>query len=233
MKLSEKIRKIADPSTPISIKRGILRLIHPLPVSRFLKQIDLERLQEIQQQYGVREETRHWPKYVQAERFLPMNIRRVQDMGLDRMPPKRILDIGSGAGYFLFVCKALGHSGYGLDLPEPELYEDMFELFGLKRGIHRVEKFQPLPETGQKYDYVTAFSICFNDHTKPNPWGIAEWEYFLNDAAKHLNPGGRIYLALNPQKDDRFYDQKLHDWFVSQGAEIDRRSRLLFPPKAR
>ena len=160
------------------------------------------------------------------------NIGRVQDIGIDRSPrPLRILDVGSGAGYFLFVCKVLGHSGFGLDLPEPEFYGEMFRLLGLKRAMHRVEKFQPLPETGQKYDFVTAFQIMFNEHSKPQPWGPAEWDYFLNDAERHLLPGGRVYLSLNPQPDGIYYTEELRKFFVNRGGRIDHRFKILFPPK--
>lgn len=238
MKFSHKLAKLADPATALSFKRGVLRLLHPLPVSRFMKEIDPVELARIQRVYGVPGEEVHPPKYVQAERFLKMNIRRVQDMGLDRTSPKHILDIGSGAGYFLFVAKVLGHTGFGLDLEEPKLYEEMFALFGLKRAIHRVVKFEPLPDTGAKYDLITAHSIVFNDHDQLEPWGEKEWDYFLNDATLHLNPGGRIYLGLNPRPyatsaTSEYYSDALRDFFLGKGAEIDRRdpAHLLFPPK--
>ena len=230
MKLSHKVRKLADPSAIVSAKRAIGRIVRPLPVSRFMSQIDQAKLKRLQQTYGM-PGTTQWPKYVEAERFLKMNIRRVQDIGLDRMRPQRILDLGSGAGYFLFVNRVLGHGGLGLDVDNVPLFREMFELFGLQRVIHRIEKFKPLPETGAPFDWVTAFSISFDSPSQSGPWGIEEWDFFLQDARHHLRPAGHIYLDLNPRNDGSFYSNELCEFFLAQGAVIDRRSKLLFPPK--
>ena len=230
MKLSHKIGKLADPATIVSARRAIGRAVRPLPVSRFMAEIDQAKLKRIQQTYRV-PGTTQWPKYVEAERFLRMNIRRVQDIGLDRMRPQHILDLGSGAGYFLFVNKVLGHTGLGIDVDNVPLYREMFALFGLKRVVHRIEKFKPLPDTGAQYDWLTAFSISFDSPAKYGPWGVAEWDYFLQDARRHLRPGGRIFLDLNPRNDGSFYSHELREFFLSQDATIDRRSKLLFAPK--
>jgi SAM-dependent methyltransferase len=230
MKLGHKIRKLADPAVIVSGKRAVGRIVRPLPVSRFMSQIDQSELKRIQKTYGI-PGSRQWPKYVEAERFLKVNIRRVQDIGLDRLPPQHILDLGSGAGYFLFVNRVLGHTGLGLDIDNVPLFGEMFKLFGLRRIIHRIEKFKSLPETGAQYDWITAFSISFAGAGQPTPWGVSEWDYFLQDARRHLRPGGRIYLDLNPRQDGSFYSNELRRFFLDQGAVIDRRSKLLFPPK--
>lgn len=230
MKLSHKIRKAADPAAALSFKRALDRMIHPLRVDRFMSQIDQPELKRLWNSYSV-PGTRQSAKYVEAERFLKVNIRRVQDIGLDRMPPQRILDLGSGAGYFLFVNRVLGHSGLGLDIDNNSLYREMFELFRLQRIIHRIEKFKPLPETGAQFDWVTAFSVSFAGGGRGPRWGLVEWDYFLQDAKRHLRQGGRIYLDLNPGADGLFYSDEVREFFLSHGAIIDRRSKLLFPAK--
>ncbi|MEO8206141.1 MAG: hypothetical protein ABI615_08165 [Chthoniobacterales bacterium] len=227
MKLTPKLKKLAQPET---IKRALSGL-RPIPVERFLKQIDPVELTRIKEAYSLPGEASNWRKYTDAKVYLKMNIHRVREIGLDQMPPQHVLDIGSGAGYFLFVCKVLGHTGFGLDLAEPKLYEEMFRLFGLKRASHRVEKFQPLPDTGAKYNLITAFSIVFNEHCKPSPWGPKEWDYFLNDASQHLLPGGRIYLNLNPMTPGGAYcSDEVRDFFLSRGAKADRDCNFFFPP---
>ena len=164
-----------------------------------------------------------------------MNIRRVQDMGLERMPPQRILDLGSGAGYFLFVNRILGHSGLGLDVDNCPLFREMFELFGLRRIIYRIQKFKPLPKTGAQYDWITAFSISFavtfSGVGQFTPWGVEEWDYFLQEAKRHLAPEGRIYVDLNPQHKGSVCSDELREFFLGQGATVDRRSKFLFPSK--
>ncbi len=230
MRFSEKIRKVGDPAAGRSFMRAFRRITRRISVARFLGKIDQDKLGHLQRTYGV-PGSNDWPKYVDAERFLKLNIRRAQDIGLDHLPPQRIFDLGSGAGYFLFVARELGHSGLGLDFHEP-FFGEMFELFGLERIRHRIRKFQPLPETGARFDWVTAFSICFAENMKNNPWGVEEWDYFLRDLEKHLVPGGRIYLDLNPLPDGSFYSPEVLEFFLDRGATIDRRSKLLFPPKS-
>ncbi|MEO6846090.1 MAG: methyltransferase domain-containing protein [Chthoniobacterales bacterium] len=230
MKLTHKLKKFARVET---FKRALFSSFRPLPTKRFLEQIDPVELARIQKAYDQPGEASNWRKYTDVNVFLKMNIHRVQELALDKSEPLHILDIGSGAGYFLFVCRVLGHTGYGLDLREPELYEEMFRLFGLKRGVHRVENFQPLPEMDAKYDLITAFSIVFNNHSKATPWGTEEWDYFLKNADSHLKPGGRIFLNLNPMKPGGPYcSDEVRDFFLSKGAKFDRDCNFLFPPKS-
>ncbi|MEO8826193.1 MAG: hypothetical protein ABI443_10160 [Chthoniobacterales bacterium] len=231
MKLIDKITKFSPAATLLSMKRAWSRMLHPLPPDRFLKEVDTEELRRVQDAYGIPGEAVRWPKYTDTPYHLNINIRRAQDLGLDRKPPMRILDIGSGAGYFLFVARVLGHSSMGMDLEEPKLYEDMFRLFGLQRVIHRVEKFQPLPHMGGKFDLITSFAIVFNNHSKPDRWGVEEWKYLLDDATGQLNTGGRIFIQLNPTpRTSIYYTPELRDYFLSRGAEIEK-GDVLFPPR--
>jgi cyclopropane fatty-acyl-phospholipid synthase-like methyltransferase len=121
-------------------------------------------------------------------------------------PPLRILDIGCGAGYFLYALKRKGHDVLGIDLPDNPMYNDIIKLIEVSRVAHRVLKFQPLPDLGSKFDRITAFSICFDLHWREDVWGCNEWKYFLDDCSSRLNPGGRIFLNFNPAstRDFRF-----------------------------
>ena len=229
MRLTDKIAKLADPAAYRSTWRGLQRALHPLPVGRFLRHIDQPALAAL----AARHESallpgQNWTKYFEAERWLKLNIRRAQDIGLDRAKkrPLRILDLGSGAGYFLFVARELGHHGIGLDLPEPAFYGDIFRQFGLERVEARVEARQPLPTellAGGKFDLVTAFSIAFNGHKSPALWGPAEWDFLLGDLRdRFLAPGGRLYFDLNPEYDagtGSFMTPELREFFRRRGAQ--------------
>ena len=55
-----------------------------------------------------------------------------------------------------------------------------------------------------------------------------EWTFFLDDLQKHLQPGGKVFFALNPEgRGGRYYDAELRDFFISRGAEIER-ERIFF-----
>ena len=91
--------------------------------------------------------------------------------------------------------------------------------------------FDPLPDLGRKFDLVTAFSIDFNRISKQDWWwGPEEWAFFLDDLKRHLNPGGRVFLALNPSGPNKeFYTPELREFFLSRGALIEREN-VLFEP---
>ncbi len=236
MRFSEKIAKLFGRDAYRSTWRGCKRILHPLPVSRFLRRIDQGALAALAAHHeGALLPGQNWTKYFDSRRWLKLNIRRAQDIGLDReRRPLRVLDLGSGAGYFLLVCRELGHSGTGLDVPEPAFYGEIFAQLGLERVVWRMEAREPLPEAllaQGKFDLVTAFSIAFNGHKSAYVWGPAEWDFLFNDLRdRFLVAGGRIYLDLNPEEDGRFMTPELRTFFLARGAELDRRSKLLFAP---
>src|SRR5439155_15417253 len=57
-----------------------------------------------------------------AEPWLRLNRERVQDLKLHRSAPKRVLDLGCGGGFFLFILKNLGHSVLGIDVERVVLF---------------------------------------------------------------------------------------------------------------
>src|SRR5947208_3039931 len=71
------------------------------------------------------------------------------------------------------------------------------------------------------FHLITAFMICFNDHKMPGLWKVPEWEFFLDDLAKHLTPRGRVWLELNQEYDGTFYTLELKEFFQKCGARID------------
>jgi len=150
-------------------------------------------------------------------------------LDLDWGRRKQILDIGSGAGYFLYICKWLAHNPLGLDIDEVPMYAEMTRMLGLPRVIWRVNAFQRLPEFAHKFDLVTAFMICFNGHKSPALWGPEEWTFFLDDLETRLKPGGRIHLSFNRENDGSFYTEATRRFFLERGAVIEE-ERVTFRP---
>lgn len=221
MKLGRKLQKIATGEAWASGIDRYYRWKHPLTVDSLLQNVDRAKLNQICEKYHVPGEIKAWPKYTNYEHWLGRAVDHVRELRLDRDPKLSILDIGSGAGYFIFVLKKLGHRVFGLDLSEPEFYGELFELLDLRRVVWRIEAFEPLPEIG-RFDLVTAFAVCFNGHGSGKVWEKKEWEFFLHDLqSRYLNPGGRIFLALNPEEHGH-YTPELRDFFLERGAEIDR-----------
>ena len=188
-------------------------------IEPFIAKIDIERLREIQRRYAGL--TDRYAKYADVERWLKINLPRLRELKLDRSPPKQILDLGCGGGFFLFLAKQFGHSGLGLDVDDFPLSNELIDLFGIKRVTSRIRAFQPLPDFGRKFDLITAFSAAFNrNENESRGWNIEEWKFFLDDLDRHLAPGGRIFLEINSGKDKRYFPADIRELFLKRGARV-------------
>lgn len=225
VKLSYKIVKLRRGESYRRAWRRFQRKLHPILVGPLLEKVDQGRLRDIRARYAS--SPVQVAKYADVEHWIKINVERVQDLKLQRQPRQEILDLGCGGGFFLFICRQLGHRGLGLDLEQFPLFTDLVDLFQIERRIWRINAFEPLPDLGRKFDWVTAFSTGF-DRSQGVLWGSAEWDFFLNDLEKHLRPGGKMFFALNPGKDGRFYSDELRDFFLNRGATIER-ERIFFP----
>jgi len=220
-----KIRKLVDGRSLASARKHTLRLLRtnrfPLDTRRVIETIDPQGFEHIHQRYAVANPGADWPKYLDLDRWIGINVRRIRQVELDLARPKRILDLGCGAGYFLYIAQLLGHSGLGLDMDRLAMFREVTRLLGVRRVVQRIEAFRPLPDFGQKFDLITAFMICFNNHKMPDLWKVPEWEFFLNDLAKHLTPRGRVWLELNQEYDGAFYTPEIKEFFQKRGARIN------------
>jgi SAM-dependent methyltransferase len=225
VRFRHKIRKLVDGQSLVSARKHTLRLLRTsrfsLNKKRVIETIDPVAFEQIRKRYAVANPGADWPKYLDLDRWIGINIRRIRQIELDLARPKRILDLGCGAGYFLYIAQLLGHSGLGLDMDRLSMFREVTRLLGVRRIVQRIEAFRPLPDFGQKFDLVTAFMICFNNHKMPNLWNVPEWEFFLDDLAKHLTPRGRVWLELNQEYDGSFYTPEIKEFFQKRGAKIN------------
>jgi len=192
-----------------------------------LEGIDCEGLEKIRSQHAIPNPGIRIEKYLEMDKWLTVNVKRIFNLGLDFGPKKRILDLGSGAGYFLHISRRLGHGVLGLDIPDPEWYGDITRLLGVPRVVQRINRCEPLPELGEPFDLVTGFMVCFNDHLGNPPWGVAEWQFFLDDLWTRLRPGAVVWFELNPGADGSHYTPELKRFFEERGAIVDR-NRLVW-----
>jgi SAM-dependent methyltransferase len=221
MKIHRKLAKLARRETYRRGWRRAQRSIFRLPFGPVLAGVDQDRLREIEKRYAGH-------KYADVDQWLRVNRERVQDLKLHRVPPQRVLDLGCGGGFFLFILKRFNHSVRGLDIDESPLFRDLLEAFGVPRIIFRIEPFKPLPKFEQQFDWVTAFSIGFDRIRGTNSrWGIREWDFLLRDLKSRLAPGGKIYLAVNPSPSGEYLTPELHEFFSERGANIER-ERIFF-----
>jgi len=227
MIIVHKLGKLANPVTYERAWRRAQRYLFPLPLRPIVAGLDQARLRNIQARY--REVPRGFAKYTDVDHDLRLNRERVQDLRLHRLARRHVLDLGCGGGFFLFILKRLGHNVLGLDTGEQALYGELTELFEVPRVVWRIKPFEPLPDFGRRFDWITAFSIAFdNIQNGGERWGRREWDFFLEDLrSHHLASGGKMYFALNPGASGTYYTPQLRDFFLARGAKVER-ERVFF-----
>ena len=235
LRLSQKLGKILTGEAFDSARRHTRAIVRnrrfPARISAgaVIKSIDAPIFEEIRRKYAVDDPGDAPQKYLDLEHWIRTNLQRVRELGLDYAPRSRLLDLGCGAGYFLYINKLLGHEILGLDLDDFPMFRELIELLQIPRTVARIEAFQPLPKFDRKFDIITAYLICFNNHKSDKLWGPPEWDYFLSDVAAHLAPNGRLWLELNREYDGSYYTPELKAFFEQRGADLQS-YRVVFNP---
>lgn len=233
VRLADKIGKLRSGEALESARRHLHRSLLrrrssiPLQPDSLIKAIDLGGFQSIRKRYSIPQPGAAWPKYFDLPTWFQENLDRISELDLDCGRRKRILDLGCGAGYFLFISKCLGHDVLGLDLDEVAMFREMMSLLELDRVVWQVRPFVPLPRLGKEFDLITAFMICFNGHKSRELWRPEEWKFFLDDLETQLSDSGRICLGLNREPDGSYYSKELRDYFTSRGAKLAKNRVLL------
>ncbi|WP_165176215.1 class I SAM-dependent methyltransferase [Desulfovibrio sp. ZJ369] len=178
-------------------------------------------------------------KYADYERFLPGFISAMGKFGLleEILGEKKlcVLDIGTGPGYTPHLFNLFGHEAYGLDIPysdAPKIYKEFTTALGIKRIVHRIQPFEPLPCFKVAFDLVIARWTCFNTKVSDDgslaSWDVPEWDYFLKDLLQYCTPNVRLFFELNKARGkhtflDFFPNKELLAYFLSRGAYIKGR----------
>jgi SAM-dependent methyltransferase len=234
VRLSHKIRKLFSVQALESVWEHSVRLLHPVSARKILATVDREKMSRLREQYPFRPGSPPINRFEDADYWVAVNVERAQDLWLDRTPPLRILDLGCGAGFFLYVCRLFGHDALGLDNDDDPLFRGTTALLKVQRVITPIEPGVPLPDLGMKFDLVTGHRVCFHRLGRPangeqKEWSTADWEFFIHDIrTRFLNPNGRLLLEFNPREGgSSFFMPQLRAFFLSQGARIFRSKALL------
>jgi SAM-dependent methyltransferase len=208
--------------------------MHPVNADRILATVDQNELNKLRERFPYRASSPRINRFEDASYWVSVNAQRAQDLWLDRAPPLRILDLGCGAGFFLYVCRFFGHEGLGLDTDSNPLFGGTTELLQVRRIISRIQPNAPLPDLKQRFDLVTAYRVCFHlfrgaEKGQPSEWMPEHWRFFINDIrVRFLEPNGRLLLEFNPRRDGSpFFTPELRACFESEGGRIFR-SKVLF-----
>ena len=215
----------------VSLPYNAWRLSHDPLLDEVLATVDFERLGSLPR------ERKNDKWFDRPEKFLARALAEARAIGLDTGPPRRVLDLGAGPGYFLHVAQFFGHTALGLE--RMAVCTPFHAWLGVDAVEGSVTASTPLQAFPERFDMVTAQKIQFDDVRGPagkHHWGVEEWGFLLDDLRENvLRPGGSVYLRLNKRNrrhtGPRFGDPELAaDWAARGGvpAALDRST--LFAP---
>lgn len=189
-----------------------------------------KRVQSVQTKYHNPNPGLGAEKYLDTDFYTLLNLQRYFTLGLHRTKRRlRILDLGTGMGYFPYVCSLYGHDAAGLDIDSTPLYNEATVALGVTRFTEKLEARRPIAVPG-KWDLITAFMICFNGHKTPELWGVTEWNKFLHNIHLHnLAEDGRVFLSFNAESENEPIAPELTRNFVTRGALRNDNEILLGP----
>lgn len=155
-------------------------------------------------------------KYLDIEMWLEKNRARAKRLGIGGRPSRRVLDLGSGCGYFLHVCREIGHDARGIDWFEAGgIFDAVTSFLGVPVQQHRIVAGVPIPGAADA-EVVTAHMICFNGHGG-DVWGRDEWAWFLDQ----FTPGAVVGLEMNRERDGIMYQRGVAELFGQRGGVIE------------
>ena len=168
-------------------------------------------------------------KYLNYKFWLKESLIRVYRLKLHTTKKKNILDIGTGTGYFPFLCNEFLHNGYCLDVPNNELYDQITDSLGLIKFKKYINPFEPLKlDTKEHFDLITAYMICFNNHKQEDLWSKEEWQFFILDLQKnYLKKEGKILLNFNEESPGVYFTSELLNYFKDMDYAVDGNTILI------
>ena len=96
------LRSVTKIRSDPALRRDLRARKQRLKIDHLLAQIDARQLDEIARTYAAGEQSK-WTKYLDARKWLVRSTEQARKLGLVLNPPRDVLDLGCGAGYFLFV----------------------------------------------------------------------------------------------------------------------------------
>jgi len=137
-------------------------------------------------------------------------------------PGLRVMDLGTGCGYFPYVCRYLGHEITTIDKQEGK-YGYAREQLGVPAHLWEMTPEKPLPDLGQQFDLITAFQPVFFLYRPEGfgtPWNEDMWEKFFQRLKPALADGGRFYLGANDMsRVDKSAYQEMLEYFERKKSD--------------
>ena len=162
------------------------------------KQVNYDIFLKIYKRYSKKKEMSGYIKYFD----LPSNLARAffyaRLLNLHKLKNKKILDLGTGVGYFPYAVNFLGHDCVALDKNENKVYSSLRNLLNVNTINETIRplRFIKIKE-GLKFDLITSFQTLY-DIYEEQMWNEESWNFFIGMLRKNfLKANGKIFLQMN------------------------------------
>jgi hypothetical protein len=117
-----------------------------------------------------------------------------------------ILDIGTGGGFFPYICELYGHRAQSCDERFSLPWENGYKHLNVDPIDYLVKKNQSVENTfNQKFDLIVSFRSFVGTTRQWIPkddidiWEVNDWQFFLKDCSNFLlkNNSSRIFFSCN------------------------------------
>ena len=173
------------------------------------------------------------------EKWIREKLAVVYWLGLHQCSEKRVIDLGTGAGWFVYICKKFGHESYGTDILNRPEYEAGYRFL----NINIIGKLSyPMEKIclEEQFDYITTMRSFIGQ--RPRSWTKDEWKFFFEDMQNYLKENGALYISCNcgtkldtqyknlPDNAKSFWGNKnLQEWFEPYVIPIEKKFRGMKP----
>ena len=160
-------------------------------------------------------------------------------LGLHQCSKKRVIDLGTGAGWFVYICKKFGHESYGTDILHRPEYEAGYRFLNINIIGKLSYPMEKICLEGQ-FDYITTMRSFIGQ--RPRSWTKDEWKFFFEDMQDYLKENGALYIACNcgtkldthyknlPDNEKSFWGHlSLQDWFEPYLIPVEKKFRGMKP----
>ncbi len=194
------------------------------------KTVDYQSFLKIYNRFKNQKKMESFLKYFDLPCHLARAFYYSKELNLYNNKCLSILDLGSGAGYFPYAVKFLGHECLALDKNDNVLYNSMRSILNVDTTYQTIKPLSSIKLKEKKFDLITSFQILFDSHKK-KMWNEEYWKYFIYMLMKKfLKPGGRIFLQMNTIKANDLiqYKKNITSFKFIGGKRYKRDGEFLF-----
>jgi len=186
----------------------IQNLNDPLDTDIIKQKLPMVRLEELwefeKQRNGLRTNGATGKYVINIDLYLKEKIDCFRAMGLLDSNKKQVLDIGTGVGYFPWLCEHFGHTCDYTNPAPIKFYKLAWQVLALKSAFFEwsviSNKKFALPK---KYDIITSHRTVFDIFDYH--WHVEDWKYFLQNCQEYLSDNGFVFIKTNLVKGNLYY----------------------------